>query len=471
MTATTLIEYDVLAEHIFDAAKLKLADDKGQQKEQFLASEVFFSNFDTDGNLISKRGNKNLVLGGAENTGAVSGGVLSFPNQDESNAAYKAILSVVDDFSFRAKVNMRIATIVTDRDIVNMVSNIDNSKIRFYLENAGGGITRIRREIVDSAGAVVSDVVLKLEDFAINPDFEISFSNDDNGDTLSYVNGVLFSTVASPAFDFTDFDFVFNDGTDAVADFDDAQLWSSIVSLATAAIAPEDTTYELLERIMLTPLPFILDEAISIDIIVQIPANAQLKHFIGLGDIQYWHDGVNWLIREFGSTIAQANTVQEIKDNFTTLPIVKGIGVNMQIGHIFKSTLGYATALIESMTVKYKFQFKRDDVSTCLIFGSVIDNSNMPVEGAIVRVQSSDKFFNDAFVGPSAKAVTNAEGKYSLSVVETETSETTVDFTVEYTEKIIEDGEEIDSPVIFEFNNRVIPNLPTKKLADLQVPA
>ena len=95
----------------------------------------------------------------------------------------------------------------------------------------------------------------------------------------------------------------------------------------------------------------------------------------------------------------------------------------------------------------------------------------MPVEGAIVRVQSSDKFFNDAFVGPSAKAVTNAEGKYSLSVVETETSETTVDFTVEYTEKIIEDGEEIDSPVIFEFNNRVIPNLPTKKLADLQVPA
>ena len=469
MSATTLIEFDDLSEHTFDATKLALVNDKGQEKTQFLSSEILFSNF--DGNTlptlpeVSKRGVKTLVFGGVDNTGQVLGGVLNFPNQDLSNASYKNIVDVVDDFSFKVKVNMSVATVVSDRDIINMLSNIDNSKIRFYLMNDGSGITRIKREIIDSAGAITSDVVLTLADFAINPDFEISFSNDDNGNTLTYVNGVLFSTIASPAFDFTDFDFIFNDGTKAVADFDDAQLWKAVVPLAIGAISPEDTTFDLLENTMLTVIPFLLDEVTAFSVINEIPSDTQLKHFLVLNLNQIYHDGADWV--ESNGTLAQANTAAEISAKLDTLPIVKGLGKMLQIGHVFKSDLGYATALIESLTIKYKFQFKPDDVKTNIIFGTVLDNSKNPVEGATVRVDSDDKFYSGAFIGPTSKAISNAQGKYTIGIVETISTNSTVDICIEYSQLKLKKGVEFTETVVFEYKNRVIPDLPTTRLSDL----
>ena len=469
MSVLSLIEFDDVTEHSFDNTKMELLNDKGQLKSQVDANEILFSNF--DGNILpvvpelSKRGNKTIVFGGTNNTGQVLGGVLNFPNQDLSNASYKNIVDVVGDFSFKVKVNMSIATVVSDRDIVNMISNIDNSKIRFYLMNDGGGITRIKREIIDSAGAITSDVVLRLEDFAINPDFEISFSNDDNGNTLTYVNGVLFSTVASPAFDFTDFDFIFNDGTKAVADFDDAQLWKAIVDLAIGAISPEDTTFDLSENVMITKIPFVVDEILNFLLIPIIPANSQLKHFVCINSVAYYHDGANWVVSD--TTLAKSNTVLEIFNNLSTLPLVKGISALFELGHVYKSDLGYSTPAIERLTLKYISPFKADSVTICIITGTVLNNASEPVEGATVEFDSIDKFSGGAFVGPKIIAITDAEGKFAQGVIETETDGTAVDIIVKYETGEIDDLDGSKVIAEFPYKNRIIPNLPTKKLSDL----
>ena len=140
------------------------------------------------------------------------------------------------------------------------------------------------------------------------------------------------------------------------------------------------------------------------------------------------------------------------------------------MGHVFKSDIGYATPLIESLTIKYKFQFKSDNVKLNIIFGTVFDNAGVPVQGATIRVSSDDIFYDGAFKGPTAKAITNAQGKYTLSIIETVSTNSTVDICVEYTQKKLKKGIEFDEAIVFEYKNRIIPDLPTTKLSDLVTP-
>jgi len=219
---------------------------------------------------------------------------------------------------------------------------------------------------------------------------------------------------------------------------------------------------------MLTVIPFLLDEVTSFSVISEIPANSQLKHFIVLNLDQIYHDGSNWV--ESDGTLAQANTAAEIAANLATLPIVKGLGKMLQIGHVFKSDLGYATALIESLTIQYKFQFKPDNVKINIVFGTIVDNSGAPVVGATIRVDSDDIFYNGALKAPTAKTLTNAQGKFTIGMIETVSTNSTVDITVEYTQKNIKKGVEFDEKITFEYKNRIIPDLPTTKLSDLVTP-
>ena len=470
MSVTTLIEFDDITEHTFDAIKLTLLNDKGQLKSLVSANEILFSNF--DGNVlptlpeVSKRGGKTIVFSGTANTGQILGGVLNFPNADASIATYSNILDIVDDFALRCKVHMNVLTFTIDRDILVLDSNIDNSRIRFYLMNQGGGVTRIKREIRDASGAITDDLVLGTRDFSINPDFNVAFSNDDDGNTLTFLDGVLISTIASPTFNFTDCDLVLSNNAQASSDYDNLQLFkSNEITTAFAFPFPEQTTFDLFENIMITNIPFLVNVVVDFDIVEQIPADSQLKHFIILDGNNLYHDGTSWVVSN--RTLAQANIKQEIKDNVATLPIVAGIGSVFQIGHTFKSDLGYATSLIESITMKYKFAFKADEVVKCLVFGTVVDNSGVPVVGATVRVNSSDKFFNNNFVGPSAKTITDSQGKFSISIVETASSNTTVDIDIEYTQKKFENGAEFDDLIVFPYKSRVIPALPTCEISDL----
>ena len=183
----------------------------------------------------------------------------------------------------------------------------------------------------------------------------------------------------------------------------------------------------------------------------------------------FYHDGSNWV--PSNGTLAQSNTPAEILANVSTFPVSKGVGGAVQIAHIFQSDVGYDTPSIESISISYKFQFKPDDVNLCIVYGSVLDNSGLPVEGATVRVNSSDKFFNAAFIGPSAKAVTDKFGKFSLTVVETETTNTAVNFTIEYTQKVIQNGREIDQFISSSLRNRIVPNSPSRELSLLAVKA
>ena len=50
MSVTTIIEFDDVTEHTFDATNITLLNDKGQLKSLVDANEILFSNF--DGNVL-----------------------------------------------------------------------------------------------------------------------------------------------------------------------------------------------------------------------------------------------------------------------------------------------------------------------------------------------------------------------------------------------------------------------------------
>ena len=464
MSVNAIIEFDDLLQHSFDAAKIEISGGQAKLKSQALASEVFFYDFGIDTELTSRRGGKELVFGGAENTGKVLGGVLNFPNQDLSNAAIKNITSIVADFSFKVKINMSIPTIVADRDIINLVSNIDNSKIRFYLENNGGGETRIKREITDSAGVATDNRVLLIVDFAIKPNFEISFSNDDDGNTLTYVDGVLFSTIASPTFNFTDCDFIFNDGTDAVSDFDDAQFWSAIVDLAIGSISPEDTTYPLTAQEIVTAVPFIMDSWAEFSDNKTVLNGSLVRHQPLRDSIRYFFDtvGAIWKIVDVAlDKFSQSNLDAIINTNLPAFPLTIGIGTTIQIASLLKASVdGYTTPILDTITLKYGRQHKAGAIGICTVISVVKDKSGLPVPGAEVTFSSKIKktfLLNNVLIGPDVKAVADAEGKWSLSLVETASTQNTVTATIDF-----KDGSD---PRVFK--NLTIPDLPSKEFEDI----
>lgn len=478
MSATVLIEFDDPSEHTFDNTKLTLLNDKGQLLSQVSPNEILFGNYDGLGDgsggspvALSRRGGKTLVFSGIANTGQVANGVLEFPNTDKSLATYQNITDIVDDFALRCRVEMNVATVSSDRNLINLNSNVDQSNIRFFVGDLGGGISRVRLTITDSGGVVTTNKLILAEpNFTTDPNFNVAISNDDDGNMLVHFNGSLHSTIASPSFDFTDCDVVFGDNVSSfggVANFDNFQLFKANEIVAAFAFPfPEPTTFDLNEHLLVTAIPQIVDEIIEVDITHEISPNTQLKFIVILNSVSFWFNGTVWEISD--RTLSQANTEAEIKANLSSIPITKGIGKLMEFGSIFKSDSGYATPLVENATFKYGMSFKASDVVLCNITGTIKDNSGSAVEGATIRVQSEDKFFNNVIIGPSAKTLSNNQGKFSISVPESATANLPVDFFIEYTEKTLTDGKEVDSNVIFEVLGKIVPNAATAELSSLQ---
>lgn len=443
MSVQAIVEYIQPLDHILsDSEKIEIVNGQVRLKSQVLASEVLFSNFDTANELTSKRGDKELVFEGTDNTGQVADGVLKFPNQDRSTASYKAIQNITGDFAFRAKLIFNIATTALTRNLVRLVSNVDSSQIRFYLSNQGGGVSRIYREIYDSSGTLISSFITGTRTLSVGSSINIAFSNDDDGNTLTYLDGVLVSTVASPTFDFTNCELLFGDNTSAsqsvCCNYDNVQLFNShAITAAFAFPFPEPTTYSLVEQTVLHNTPFTMSDWSSYDSIYEALTGSQLKQFIHRDTIPYKYNTTTsvWEPIDLTSTfISQCNTKEEIESNRDDFPLTSGIGTQMQFGSVLKSDDGYTTPILDNYSLNYGKTVKPDAPSTCLVKGTFFNVLGKSVTDVEIEISSKDHMAGPIFVGPSAKEPVNADGSFAIQIIETETINKTIDWTFHYKE-------------------------------------
>lgn len=470
MSVTSTIEYDDVSEHTFDSSVLELSDDKAKLKSQVLGSEVMFANYDTDDELTSKRGSKEVTLGGVANTGAVLGGLLQFPNEDRSIATY-SFTELTGDFAFRFKVLSNIASTAVNRNFARLTSSVDSSQIVFYITNQGAGVSRIWATITSSSGATSYNNFFGSRTFATTPNFNIALNYDADGNLRIFLDGVSVVTISAPTFDFSTCTLVLGSNQSATdtafCDFDNVQVWSASVFTSSGFSYPvaEATTYVTTEQVMRTDIPLLVDQFISFSLVAEVLSGAQLKHFITLDGDDYVHNGSDWVLMDLTSALLdQANTVAEISANLSTIPVVSGIGKTVQIGHVFKSDAGYVTPEIESLVLKYSYTFKAGDLSPCVITGVVTDGKSEAVEGAKVWVITDNVFVNNTFLGPNAYVETNPMGKFSISVP----SGITVTFIYEFVEQT-PGGENPSSEYkTYQHPNKVIPALPTAEISTLE---
>lgn len=472
MSSIVKNEFNDTLEHLYDPTKLEIINGEVKLKSQALAGEILFANYDADGIDSSKRGGKTIIFEGVNNTGEVKDGVLKFATEDRSIGSYKNITDIVADFGFRARVESNILTTVQEREIVRLVSNIDSSQIRFYLQNQGAGISRVKREITNSAGAVVSDLIIATADLSVMPNYNIAFSNEGNIENRTYFNGVLVSTVTFTNFDFTDCDLIFGDDTSGVrtatSNYDNVQLWSSDAIQSDFDFPfPEATTYSLLEQEILTTVPYLMDQLIDFEVSIEQLNGSLIKSYFLRNVSRYWFNTVSslWEVQSpILPKINQSNTQEEIKANASSFPLTKNIGAYIQVFNVMKSSPdGYTTPILDFFLLEFIFRFKLADIRLCTVYGGVFDNNGRPMSGVKIEVNSKDYFYNNSFIAGKGETLTNSDGLWSLTVVETTSDATSVDFKFTYTE---------DQKLVPKtFKRRIIPIESSKRFVDLLLEA
>lgn len=478
MSQTNQIEFDTPSEHQYDSTKISILNGQAKLISLVSPSELLFFNFDDISNpshiagadVAPKRGSVNLTLPDYNianpNVGVINNNWLTFETATYSfgiiNNLAKIASSSGNNPAFRTKIRVNAATYGTPWSLLTITNNENSAKIRIYLENQGGGVTRVRGELLDNTGASIYAGIIGTKTFSIDDIMDIGFSRNDAGGYYFMLDGVIVGDLtATIKFDTMNIEIGGPYSNKTHWDYDDLQFWNGDerINLSYDGISLESITYSINEEMIATTMPLLLDEIISFEAQQDVVTNTNVGYILMKNTDLYYFNTTSSEWELSNGTLALSNTDQEINDNVTTFPVAKHVGAYIQVIQIIKSDTGYHTPTIEGYTFKYTFEFQLASVSTCSVYGEVRDNSGVPVVGAVVEFDSTNKIYNNAMIFPKAKTLTNALGKWSLRLVETETQNASGTFIITYDN----DGDEEQQF----YKNKIIPNFPTKKFEDL----
>lgn len=220
----------------------------------------------------------------------------------------------------------------------------------------------------------------------------------------------------------------------------------------TGQLYPTDNPYATWNDILQT------DELITwAETSVSSPAFTALKYIVQIdAQDKYWTGSV-WA--DSDGTYAQSNTVSELSDNFATLDL--SLGVDSTFKFFLHSDDGTVTPSLTTITVTYDFYEVPTVINECIITGHVKDMSGNPVDGAQLKFYEQDPFWHgDTLISLEKTILTDSQGYFEESIVETASVSRTISVQITYSS-----GGEI----IFtqQFNNIIIPNQTSARLADL----
>lgn len=211
--------------------------------------------------------------------------------------------------------------------------------------------------------------------------------------------------------------------------------------------------------------PLTLDSMSNFVATLTHPGSTLVKFFFKIGGINYWWSGSAWAVSD-GSE-AESNLSSEIVANLSTLPVTEGAFVVATA--LLYSPDGADTPTLESLTISYDyFGPEPTPPNSCLVFGYILDEKEVPIAGATVTAINPSTYFNQGFVIAQGQrtAVTDSEGYFAFSLIETASLSGTnpVTFQVAYTQANVGTG---FTPTTYIFGEADIPNTPSANFATL----
>lgn len=131
---------------------------------------------------------------------------------------------------------------------------------------------------------------------------------------------------------------------------------------------------------------------------------------------KYW-DGVAW---ETSTSYSQSNTTAEMNTNLSSLDL--SAGKSIRVVYYLHSDDGSTTPDIDVSTITYNLEAIPSDPSTCVVSGIIYNSGGSPVLGVVIKANLElSTTYNSEIRLSQAKqeTTTNANGQWSLSLVET----------------------------------------------------
>jgi len=161
------------------------------------------------------------------------------------------------------------------------------------------------------------------------------------------------------------------------------------------------------------------------------PANTDIKYIFCIAPSPFvsftckWNDGANWVTSD--DTFAQANTIAEINAAIASFDL--SLGYEIKLKPIFRSTDGIDTPTLTQAVISYNFFAAETDQTLCSVHGYIMDASDEPVEGAIVKYRITNKQeFDSSTILRDVIAITDSEGFHNADIIQL----AVVDVEIEY---------------------------------------
>lgn len=195
------------------------------------------------------------------------------------------------------------------------------------------------------------------------------------------------------------------------------------------------------------------------------PSSTAVNFYFGIGASNYYWSGTAWVVSD--GSFAQSNDVATVVANLATLPVSDG--AFLVVYALLYTPDGLATPTLTTVEVTYDtFTPPPPSPNVCGVYGYIVDESNTPVENAIVTITNPKTFVNRGSIVAQGKTsvTSDSAGYFHISLVETETLDNvTMNFAVVYP---FATSQNIGTPAnAFSFGNAVIPDQPDANLADL----
>lgn len=209
--------------------------------------------------------------------------------------------------------------------------------------------------------------------------------------------------------------------------------------------------------------PLTLDELDDFTSVFSASGSDGVQFYLAINSTNYWWNGSVWATSN--GTYAQSNTAADILANSGTLPVT--LGVFFTPYAILHSASGLTTPTLTSLTIVYDF-FGEEPAgpNVCTVFGYLLDENKNPIAGATVTATNPATFFNQGIVQAqgSLSSVTDAEGYFHFSLMETATAAKQLTFTVRYPAN---PPRPPGSPGAASFGRAAVPNLPSVNFVDM----
>ena len=467
MSITRRIEYDNPANYTYDSTKLKVENSRAELKVQRVQYEIDSYPFDSD---IQPRGG--YLQPSTNDTLPHSGGYVEINNNQAIGLLDKNAFPVINgEIEWISKCDIPPSPFV---GIFNQ--GIGNSRIQIFYAYQSGTQKRLIVRIYDNVGNQAVQHIAVFNEGAVGVDHHFLLSYDSStGANRLFIDGVLISNISVAPYtrdsaDYSSVELAGLDRTTIPVYVKFLRVFSdtpNIGASSVATISDLPPAYDTGDYLIESKLPIKTDNIISLSDSINEPTNTSVGDIVKIESGYFWFDGSNWVPSNL--TIAESNTDTEINANLASLNALLNGGQNILIASILKSTDGILTPYIDWEEVKYDFAVPNDSgLNKCKVYGIVFDNNGLPVEGAKVSVDGPDYFYTNTAVTPSTKVATitrkgetftDANGEWSMDVVETATDLQTVDFIIEYKQ-----GKKL---IKTKFTGVTVPNQEVAALGDI----